>query len=75
MQVKFNRSQATTIASVGDAMSQPFILRKIALILGPPGTGKTYTLQGLVKAVLLEVSNKKTQNLTFFLLTLPHVTP
>ena len=69
MQIKFNRSQATTIASVGDAISQPSALCKIALILGPPGTGKTYTLQGLVKAVLLEVrdnNQKKIVKTSFF---------
>ena len=68
MQAKFNLSQATTIASSGDAMSQPRVVRKISLILGPPGTGKTYTLQGLIKALLQGVSGVKLLQILVFLI-------
>ncbi len=45
----YNPSQVESIASAVQAMCVPYGLARILLLLGPPGTGKTHTIAGVIR--------------------------
>ena len=48
----YNETQAKIIQSVSDAVLQPYIIPKVSLIFGPPGTGKSHTVVGLIRTII-----------------------
>ena len=55
----FNESQKLAIAKITSMVSEPYVCPRIALLLGPPGCGKSHTITGCVQAILHAVSSDR----------------
>ena len=55
----FNDSQLRAISRTASMVSEPFICPRIALLLGPPGCGKSHTITGLLHTVLKMTSSDR----------------
>ena len=55
----FNESQRRAITRIASMVSEPFACPKVALLLGPPGCGKSHTITGLLTTVLQMVSSDR----------------
>ena len=60
----FNDSQRRAITRIASMVSEPFICPRVALLLGPPGCGKSHTITGLLNTVLnMTSSDRKKQHI------------
>ncbi|KAJ6218658.1 hypothetical protein RDWZM_009815 [Blomia tropicalis] len=55
----FNEEQRKAILASYNAVQQPYSTNRIVMIQGSPGTGKTHTLVGIVKNILINCSTSK----------------
>lgn len=55
----YNDSQKQAITRITYMVSEPLPCSRIALLLGPPGCGKSYTLTGLLQTILKNYSSDR----------------
>ncbi|KAI6654360.1 helicase senataxin-like [Oopsacas minuta] len=55
----FNESQKHAITRVTSMVSEPLACPRIALLLGPPGCGKSHTITGFIQTILKTISTDR----------------
>ena len=63
---QFNDSQKKAVEVITESVLQPYVLPRVCLLHGPPGTGKSHTIAGIVQHVI-----KVCEVIVFDLITAP----